>query len=89
MEQGCHYDRGGGQLRYIYRLRLLNCERIFRDGLPPGVIIEQEVEFDFADATHPMSLKAVLDEGRRFLDRYVTVDIIPIDNINGKHFTLR
>jgi len=59
----------------LYKLRIKNCNIIFKEGLEPGVLGVQVVHFNL-DKDDPMFASSVLAYKDEFIDKMIEVEML-------------
>lgn len=63
-----------GKLQFFFELKLKGCEKVFRKGMSPGVLISQTVTFKPKEgASKGMLVKALLDAESDFIAENIEV----------------
>jgi ferredoxin-fold anticodon binding domain-containing protein len=77
-----YFDEENRMRKFIMKLRIKDCSKVFLEGFDPGVIVTQEVHFPGAtqesDKQWPF-INSLLTHRAEFIDRYITVDLEEIE----------
>jgi hypothetical protein len=62
---------------FEFSLKLKDCDKVFKEGFPPGVVVIQEIEFDLPDRMrdwdkHQLA-RTLVDQEHDFIERHVEV----------------
>jgi len=63
---------------FVFSLKLKDCDKVFKEGFGPGVLVTQEITFNDKDTRgfdSPMFAMALINQEEDFLKRYIEVII--------------
>lgn len=64
----------------LYKLKLLDCEKVFKEGFDPGVLVMQEADWKVTEEQMKsnMFLMGINDQEEEFLKEHVGVEIVQL-----------
>jgi len=62
-------------VKFIFELKLKGSKIVFKEGMNPGALVSQEVEYDVSEeeAKGGMFIKALLDQKEEFVEEFIEV----------------